>query len=147
MTLTLRRGVSQTMSDPAAPKFRPQLKANTLVQFVDPLPLPDVASPSGHRPSPEKPTVQLPYYRMAMRQFETRAHRDLKPTRLWGFASTSPGPVFETRSGQGLLVEWVNDLPAAHFVPIDHSIHGAEAPSLCLPTMGLFAGSHVFPSG
>jgi spore coat protein A, manganese oxidase len=126
MALALSRGIGQTMSDLAGLKFRPQLKANTLAQFVDPLPLPVGASPSGYKPSPEKPSVQLPYYRMTMRQFETKVHRDLKPTRMWGFASTSPGPIFETRSGQGLLVEWVNDLPAAHFLPIDHSIHGAE---------------------
>ncbi len=39
----------------------------------------------------------------------------------------SPGPTFETRSGQGMLVEWANELPTAHFLPIDHDIHGAEA--------------------
>jgi spore coat protein A len=33
----------------------------------------------------------------------------------------------ETRSGQGLLVEWVNELPEKHLLPIDHSIHGAES--------------------
>lgn len=62
-----------------------------------------------------------------MRQFEARIHRDLKPTRLWGYGASSPGPTLETRSGQGLLVEWVNDLPQQDFLPIDHSIHGAEA--------------------
>ena len=62
-----------------------------------------------------------------MRQFESKVHRDLKPTRLWGYASGSPGPTFETRSGQGVLVEWVNELPTTHFLPIDRSIHGAEA--------------------
>src|SRR5208282_2949679 len=47
-------------------------------------------------------------------------------TRLWGYAAASPGPTFETRSGEGLLVEWVNELPEKHFLPIDHTIHGAE---------------------
>ena len=28
---------------------------------------------------------------------------------------------------KGVLVEWANELPAAHFLPIDHTIHGAEA--------------------
>jgi len=28
---------------------------------------------------------------------------------------------------KGFLVEWANELPAAHFLPIDHTIHGAEA--------------------
>lgn len=111
-------------TDPTSPSI--QLNTLSLAQFVDPLPRLQVAQPSGHRPSPEDPKVQLPYYRVAMAQFEEKVHRDLKATRLWGYASTSPGPNFETRSGQGLLVEWVNELPDKHFLPIDHSIHGAE---------------------
>lgn len=108
-------------------KFRTQLNANSLAQFVDPLLIPEIARPSGTRPSPDDPKVQLPYYRVAMRQFESKLHRDLKPTRLWGYGGSSPGPTFEARAGQGLLVEWANELPGAHFLPIDHSIHGAEA--------------------
>ncbi|MGC2545631.1 MAG: multicopper oxidase domain-containing protein, partial [Silvibacterium sp.] len=46
---------------------------------------------------------------------------------VWGFNNSSPGPIFETRSGQGLLVEWANELPLQHFLPIDHTIHGAES--------------------
>ncbi len=30
------------------------------------------------------------------------------------------------RSGQGMLVEWVNELPLKHFLPIDHNLMGAE---------------------
>ena len=91
------------------------------------LPIPVIAHASGFRPSPEDPGAQLPYYRMAMRQIESKVHRDLPATRMWGFGSSSPGPTFETRSGQGLLVEWVNELPERHFLPIDHTLHGAEA--------------------
>src|SRR5208283_1653491 len=127
MALAMRRGMGHAMSHPTPPKFRTQLNASSLTQFVDPLPLPEIVQPSGHRPSPENPALQLPYYRVAMRQFESKLHRDLKPTRLWGYASSLPGPSFETRSGQGVLVEWVNELPQTHFLPIDHSIHGAEA--------------------
>jgi spore coat protein A, manganese oxidase len=105
---------------------RPALDPGSLEPFVDPLPIPGVARSSGYRPSPTDPPIKLPYYRMAMRQVESKVHRDLAPTPLWGFGSTSPGPTFETRSGQGLLVEWVNDLPRQHFLPIDHKIHGAE---------------------
>lgn len=127
MAVAMRRGMSYAMSHPEPPKFRTQLNASTLAQFVDPLPLPEVIQPSGHRPSPDDAGVQIPYYRVAMRQFETKVHRDVEPTRQWGYAGASPGPTFETRSGEGLLVEWVNELPATHFLPIDHSIHGAEA--------------------
>jgi spore coat protein A, manganese oxidase len=106
---------------------RPTLDPNSLKPFVDPLPIPEIARPDGYRPSPADPAAKLPYYRLAMRQVESRVHRDLKPTRFWGFGSGSPGPTFETRGGEGLLVEWVNDLPHEHFLPIDHNLHGAEA--------------------
>jgi len=61
-----------------------------------------------------------------MRQVATKIHRDLPPTRMWGYNSIWPGPTFETRSGQGLLVDWVNELPGQHFLPIDYRLHGAE---------------------
>lgn len=127
MALAMRQGMSHAAAHPAEPKFRTELNTSKLAQFVDPLPLPEVIAPSGHRPSPEDATVQIPYYRIAMREFEGKVHRDMKPTRLWGYGSSSPGPIFETRSGEGLLVEWVNELPEKHFLPIDHGIHGAEA--------------------
>jgi spore coat protein A len=31
------------------------------------------------------------------------------------------------RRGQGALIEWANELPQRHFLPIDHHIHGAES--------------------
>jgi spore coat protein A len=126
LATAMRQGMSHTRSPLNRPKFRTEFDVSTLAQFVDPLPLPDVIQPTGKRPSPDDPSVQLPYYQVAMRQFEAKIHRDLKPTHLWGYAAASPGPTFETRSGQGLLVEWVNELPEAHLLPIDHTIHGAE---------------------
>jgi spore coat protein A, manganese oxidase len=105
----------------------PVLDLSSLAQFVDPLPIPQIAAPLGMRPSPKDPAEQLPYYRLAMQQITTKIHRDVKPTRVWGFGGTSPGPTIEARTDHGLLVEWVNDLPARHLLPIDHSVHGAEA--------------------
>lgn len=105
----------------------PLLKAASLAHFVDPLPVPAVARPIGQRPSPDDPRVKLPYYRVPIRQVEAKVHRDVPPTRFWGFDRSSPGPTFETRRDRGLLVEWANELPGTHFLPIDRSIHGAEA--------------------
>jgi spore coat protein A len=68
----------------------------------------------------------VPLYRVAMRAISSKLHRDLPATRLWSFGGSVPGVTFDTRSGQGLAVEWVNDLPATHFLPIDHTLHGAE---------------------
>ncbi len=101
------------------------LDPNTLAKFVDPLPIPVTAEPNEHRASPANPQVKVPYYKLGMRPFEMKVHRDLKPTRMWGFGSQSPGPTFDVRSGQEVLVEWSNELPVKHFLPIDHNLSGA----------------------
>jgi spore coat protein A len=62
-----------------------------------------------------------------MRQVEVRVHRDLPVTRIWSYGATVPGPTIEARSGHGLLIDWVNYLPSEHFLPIDHTLHGAGA--------------------
>jgi spore coat protein A, manganese oxidase len=98
----------------------------TLTKFVDPLPIPPIARPNGTRPSPADPKLQRPYYRIPIREFQAKAHRNMRPTRWWGYGGTVPGPTFETRSGSGLTVEWFNELPAQHFLPIDHTLHGAN---------------------
>jgi len=109
------------------PVVRPTLDPNSLTPFVDPLPIPEIAHSTEFRPSPTDPKARIPYYRLAMRQIESKVHRDVKPTRFWGIGSTSPGPTIETQSGDGMLVEWANELPAIHFLPIDHNLHGAES--------------------
>lgn len=125
-SLAARRSVGQAEMHSNVSGSPSQWSATTLAKFVDPLPLLETAQPIGHRPSPENPTQQLPYYKVSMRQFQAKLHRDLEPTTLWGYNSSSPGPLFETRSGRGVLVEWGNELPGKHFLPIDHTIHGAE---------------------
>lgn len=61
-----------------------------------------------------------------MREAEAKVHRDLPPTRVWTYEGTSPGPTIEARSGQPLIVEWVNALPERHFLPIDRTLHGGQ---------------------
>src|SRR5215831_14397351 len=136
--------IHQHASRPA-PKFRTKLDASALTPFVDPLPIPEIAKSTEFRPSPADAAAKLPYYRIPMREFSAKLHRDLKPTRQWGYAGSSPGPTFETRSGQGLLVEWVNELPESHFLPIDHSIHGAEEGKPDVRTVVHLHGAKVPP--
>jgi spore coat protein A, manganese oxidase len=102
------------------------LDPTKLTPFADPLPLLPIARSAGLRPSPEKPSRKIPFYRIQMREFFSKLHRDLPPTRQWGYEGSVPGPTFEARSGGELVVEWVNRLPAHHFLPIDHRLHGAE---------------------
>lgn len=108
------------------PARRHSLDVRTLSKFVDPLPRPTTLQHEELRPSPAVPNTQIPYYRLRMCEAETKLHRDLKPTRIWGFNSTFPGPTLEVRSGQGVLVEWMNELPTSHFLPIDPNLAGAE---------------------
>jgi spore coat protein A len=103
------------------------LHPTTLVHWVDALPIPEVAKAQGLRADPTDSAQRIPYYRVVMRELEVKAHRDLGPTRVWAYGNAVPGPTFETRSGQGLLVEWVNALPAKHLFPVDHTICGAGA--------------------
>lgn len=109
----------------AAPKV-PLINPTSLARFVDPLPVPPVARAAGQRAHPSYPGQQLPYYRVEMRAFKAHLHRDIPPTPLWGYDGLFPGPTFETRRGEPLLIEWANALPTKHFLPIDHTLHGAE---------------------
>ena len=102
------------------------LNASALAAFVDPLPIPTVAKPNGLRSLPTLPKDKVPYYRLAARPIEMKIHRDLKPTHFWSFGSTVPGPTLEMRSGEPVAVEWANELPQQHFLPIDYRLHGAE---------------------
>jgi len=85
-----------------------------LTPFVDPLPIPPVL-PRASR------------YDIHMRQFTQKLHRDLPATRLWGYNGQYMGPTFEVRTGSPVDVQWLNELPTQHFLPIDNTLHGAEA--------------------
>jgi spore coat protein A, manganese oxidase len=104
----------------------PNLNPNSLAQFVDALPLPVIAKPVGLRAVPGEPGVRAPHYRVSMRAIAAKLHRDLPATNLWSYGGAVPGVMFETRSGEALSVDWVNELPPKHFLPIDHTLHGAE---------------------
>jgi spore coat protein A len=109
-----------------APETIPNLDPSTLAHFVDPLPLPQVAKPVDHRSAPGNPGERVPFYRVAMRAIQAKLHRDLPATNLWSYGGSVPGVLFDTRSGEGQLIEWANELPVKHFLPIDHNLHGAE---------------------
>jgi len=98
----------------------------SLAPFVDPLPIPPVLAHTALRASPANSSLEVPYYRVAMRECAQKLHRDLKPTRMWGYGGCVPGPIIETVSGKPVLIEWANDLPTKHFLPIDYRLHGAK---------------------
>lgn len=143
------RAAAQAASSAASslpPPPEPELlRALDLPRFVDRLPIPPVMRPAGQRADPQDRHRSLPYYRVSMRQTEQRLHRDLPPTRVWSYGGSVPGPTVETRAGEPLLIEWVNDLPTSHFLPIDHTLHGAEASRPDVRTVTHVHGARVPP--
>jgi spore coat protein A len=103
-----------------------------LTPFVDPLPLPAVATPLPR-------SAGLPQYRMSMVERQQKLHRDLPPTTVWGFddgttGGGTPGPTLETRAGVPIQVTWTNDLRDAsgtplstHALPVDTCVDGASS--------------------
>jgi spore coat protein A len=121
------------------------LDAMKLAPFVDALPLPEKQSPVGLRSDAKLGAVHVPYYQVNIREVQVRLHRDLPLTRLWGYGATSAPVLFEARSHQGVLIDWINQLPPRHILPLDpprkgmeHApqtrtsthLHGARVPSI-----------------
>jgi spore coat protein A, manganese oxidase len=109
---------NMSMATMAAVPHAPQPTINglSLTPFVDELPLPERAHPI----SPAHPHK----LRITMREIHAKVHRDVPATRMWSYADTPLAPLIEVRAHQQLQVEWVNQLPTQHFLPIDHSLHG-----------------------
>jgi len=136
---------AMNMTMPAAATMPAALDVSTLPRFVDPLPVPEIARSQGRRPSPDDPKLSVPFYRIQAQSVVSRVHRDLAPTKFWSFGPSTPGPTFETRSGEPLLVEWVNGLPNEHFLPVDHTIHGAEPDKPAVRTVVHMHGAKTKP--
>jgi FtsP/CotA-like multicopper oxidase with cupredoxin domain len=102
--------------------------------FVDELPIPPIAQPAlpltgraagmpfrAFAPAPN-PAAHQRYAEFAPQKFyditiveaEHRFHRDLPPSRIWGYNGISPGPTFIERYDVPILVRFRNNLPANH---------------------------------
>ncbi len=117
-----------------------------LEPFVDPLPIPPVATPvSG--------TVGgVATYDMNMQQFTNKLHRDLPPTILWGYNSVFPGPTIIASNGAPITVNYTNDLRDAngnlrtnHHLPVDLCLHGPNMLGDTPRTVVHLHGGHVPP--
>jgi spore coat protein A len=112
MTMQIPIQLPARMPMPVAPPS-PEANIFSLQPFVDSLPLPQIISAHAAQRT-----------RIAMREIHARVHRDLPPTRMWSYGPNALAPVIEARSGAPIEVEWVNQLPLQHFLPIDHTLHG-----------------------
>jgi spore coat protein A, manganese oxidase len=109
-----------------------------LAPFVDALPIPQIMQPI-------RRSGGVVYYDVEMIPFHQQLHRDLAPTALWGYQGAFPGPTFEGRRGQPVRVTWRNGLPHQHPLPIDTTIHGADADQPAVRTVVHLHGQKVLP--
>jgi spore coat protein A len=68
-----------------------------LQKFVDELPIINTISPKWQ-------SNNRSYYEVTMKEFSQKLHRDLGPTRLWGYDGTFPGPTFEVMKNETVFV-------------------------------------------
>jgi spore coat protein A len=99
------------------------LDARKLQPFVDPLPLPQQMQPEGKRSAPEFKVANAPYYKVRIREVFCKMHRDLPPSQMWSYGENEAPILFEARRDEGILIDWSNELPTKHFLPIASPLH------------------------
>jgi spore coat protein A len=123
--------VGQAMASPA------QVHSGVrLTRYVDSLPIPPVIRATGNGGE---------VMELELRQSLQKLHRDLRPTAIWGYNGSWPGPTIEVQRDQPIKIHWVNKLPATHLLPIDHSIHGAESSIPDVRNVAHIHGARVLP--
>jgi spore coat protein A len=141
---TLNSTPSASVTSPA-PVVPGPLHPERLARFVDALPLPEVLQADGLRDDPKDATRKIPYFRVSMQEVHASVHRDLKPTRLWTYGGKVPSPTIEVHKDHPVLIEWSNELPESHFLPIDHTLCGADASQPEVRTVVHVHGARVPP--
>jgi spore coat protein A, manganese oxidase len=102
-------------------------------KFVNPLPIPPVINATGggtHSVSIAEFQKNLGLVNAAGQPISTR---------VWGYNGSYPGPTFVAQKNVTVNVQWTNNLPYAHLLPVDTSIHWAYMGT------GRTIGSHGVP--
>jgi spore coat protein A len=118
-----------------------------LAPYVDALPRPAVAIPISGSPG------DVAEYVIPIREISQKLHRDLPPTRLWGYAGSYPGPTIETTTGHPIQVTWQNDLRdslgvlrTTHYLPVDLCPDGPDSAGAAPRVVTHLHGGHVPPA-
>src|ERR1043165_2355935 len=90
------------------------LDPTSLTKYVDPLPIPAVATPL----SPN-------YYEIGAYQIQQQLHSQLPPTTVYGYGTSQatasyPGPTIVAQRGVPIQIKWTNHLPMVHI--LDYAI-------------------------
>lgn len=97
-------------------------KPETIPKYVDELPYPYLARPVRQY---NNYSDDAPLYQISMTEGKHKFHKYFPPTRIWGYNGTYPGPTIEVMKDTKIKVKWINELPLKHFLPVDHTLHGA----------------------
>lgn len=115
-----------------------------LTPYVDELPRPAVAVPVSGVPGGEASYV------IPIREVSQKLHRDLPPTRVWGYGGSYPGPTIETTTDQPVTVTWWNDLRdssgalrTTHYLPVDMCLNGPDTEGATARVVTHLHGGHV----
>ncbi|WP_339106306.1 multicopper oxidase [Haloterrigena salinisoli] len=92
-----------------------------LEKWVDEVPRPGVAEPTETKDG-------QPYYEIEMSEVEQELHSDLPTTTVWGYDGQFPGPTIEAEQGEPIYVQWQNNLPDEHLLPVDTTVHEEMVP-------------------
>lgn len=109
-----------------------------LQPFLDELPIPKVLKPL-------KRTRDHTYYEVKMQEFKHKFHKNLLPTKVWGYEGSLPGPTIEVEEGERTRIRWMNNLPSKHFLPVDKTLHGAHEGMPEVRTVVHLHGAEVEP--
>lgn len=109
---------------------------HTIPKFVDELPIPPVIKP-------KKRVNNHPYYEISMKKAMHSFHSSFPATTIWGYEGIFPGPTIETTEDETIYVQWKNQLPQKHFLPIDRTLHGGDDSES--RTVVHVHGAHVAP--
>ena len=104
----------------------PNLCPVVLTPFVDPLPIPPIATPTSGMPG------GAATYDIEIVQVQQQLHSELPPTTVWAYEGMYPGPTILATSGMPVTVNWINDLRdemnnlrTDHYLTVDACPHGA----------------------
>jgi FtsP/CotA-like multicopper oxidase with cupredoxin domain len=109
--------------------------APPLTPFVDQLPIPERLLPTEHR---GRLTVPI---QTGTHNF----HRDLPPTRVWGYAGTVPGPTIEAERGRPVTVEWQNELSGGFPVAVTIAPQATDADGVSVQCAPGLSGGRLDP--
>lgn len=104
----------------------PNLCPIVLTPFIDPLPIPPLATPTTGTQGGEAT------YDMDIVQVQQQLHSELPPTTLWTYEGMYPGPTILATRDVPVTVNWINDLRdeqndprTDHYLTVDPCAHGA----------------------